>query len=396
MDYYLNVLHKKGGLMKSKLYILLFAGISILAFSCKTASKLYEKGNYDEAVELAAKKLQKDPNDPKLLDIIQSSYRYAVNDHESRIRNHAASNNELKWEWMYNDYVSLQRMYHAIYKVPSVFELVRPFDYSSHLVTYSEKAGDVRYERGIAFMQRYDKQSYRNAYREFQAALSFKPGDRDAAQKLNEAYDYAVTNVVILPMQQQGGYVYSSYTVGGDNLDDKLIRNLQYNSGSEFVKFYSAWDARSRNIRVDQELDMRLVTIDIGRYYDSRSTRRVSKEIVVKETVYKPDSVVREYAKVYADIVTTRRTMNSNALLQANLRDENGRWIWNDNFAASHNWSTEFATFTGDARALSEADKQLIDRRREFAPTENEIVQSMLNEISNTALYRIKNYFTRF
>ena len=29
--------------------------------------------------------------------------------------NHAASNNELKWEWMYNDYVSLQRMYHAIY-----------------------------------------------------------------------------------------------------------------------------------------------------------------------------------------------------------------------------------------------------------------------------------------
>ena len=120
----------------------------------------------------------------------------------------------------------------------------------------------------------YDKLSYRNAYREFQAALSFKPGDRDATQKLNEAYDYAVTNVVILPMQQQGGYVYSSYTVGGDNLDDKLIRNLQYNSGSEFVKFYSAWDARSRNIRVDQELDMRLVTIDIGRYYDSRSTRR--------------------------------------------------------------------------------------------------------------------------
>ena len=45
--------------MKSKLYILLFASISILAFSCKTASKLYEKGNYDEAVELAAKKLQK-------------------------------------------------------------------------------------------------------------------------------------------------------------------------------------------------------------------------------------------------------------------------------------------------------------------------------------------------
>ena len=82
--------------MKSKRYILFFTSISILGFSCKTASKLYEKGNYDEAVELAAKKLQKDPNDAKLLNIIQHSYRYAVNDHESRIRTNAQSNNELK------------------------------------------------------------------------------------------------------------------------------------------------------------------------------------------------------------------------------------------------------------------------------------------------------------
>ena len=382
--------------MKSKIYILLFAGISILAFSCKTASKLYEKGNYDEAVELAAKKLQKDPNDAKLLAIIQSSYRYAINDHEGRIRTNSESNNELKWEWMYNEYASLQRMYNAIYKVPAVFDIVKPLDYSTYLVTYCEKAGDVRYERGLAFMQRYDKQSYRNAYREFQATLSFKPGDRDATQKLNEAYDYAVTNVVILPMQQQGGYLYSSYTIGGDNLDDKLIRNLQYNSENEFVKFYSAWDAKSQHIRVDQEMDMRLATIDIGRYHDDRSTRRVSKDIVVKETVYRPDSIVREYAKVYADITTTRRTMNSNALLQANVRDENGRWLWNDNFTANHNWSTGFATYTGDARALSDADKQLIDSRRDFAPTENEIMKCLLDEISNNALYRIKNYFNRY
>lgn len=72
--------------MKLKLYILLLTVISIAAVSCKTASKLYEKGNYTEAVELAAKKLQKDPDDPKLLNIIQSSYRYAVNDHETRIK----------------------------------------------------------------------------------------------------------------------------------------------------------------------------------------------------------------------------------------------------------------------------------------------------------------------
>ncbi|MBL0272027.1 MAG: hypothetical protein IPQ06_02860 [Chitinophagaceae bacterium] len=381
--------------MKSKLYILLFAAIIFSAFSCKTASKLYEKGNYDEAVELAAKKLQKDPGDVKLLDIIQSSYRYAVNDHESRIRNHAESSNELKWEWMYAEYVSLQRMYEAIYRVPSVYELVKPLDYSGYLVTYSEKAGDVRYDRGLSFMQRYDKQSYRNAYREFQAALRFKPGNRDALQKLNESYEYAVTNVVILPMQQQGGFVYSSYSVGGNNFDDQLIRSLQYNTGNEFVKFYSAWDARSQQIRTDQVVDMRLASFNMGRYRDYRTSRTVSKEIVVKEIVYKPDSVVREYAKVFADIITTRRTLNSDARLEVHVKDNQDRWLWSDLVNGHHDWSTEFATYTGDARALSESDKQLIDRRREFAPTESEITKCLLDQISADALNRIRNYFNR-
>lgn len=382
--------------MKLQLYSLLFAATILTAASCRTAKKMYEKGNYDEAVELAAKKLQKNPDDPKLLVLLQDAYRYAVDDHESRIRAAAESNNELKWEWMYNDYASLQRMYDAIYKVPSVFNIVSPQQYTSYLVTYAQKAGDVRYERGIAFMQRYDKQSYRNAYREFQAALRFLPGDREATIKLNEAYEYAVTNVVVLPMQQNGGYVYSSYTVGGNNFDDQMVRDLQYNSGSEFVKFYSAWEARSRNIRTDMEVDMQLARINIGRMEDYRTQRKVSKEIVVKEKVIRPDSVVKEYGWVHATIHSTRRTMTSELVLQLNVRNQDGRWLWSDDIPANHTWSTEFSTFTGDERALSESDKQLTARHREFPPSEREIMAQLMEKVNNDALWRIRNQFSRY
>ncbi len=382
--------------MKPKLYILLLAGTSLFAFSCKTASKLYEKGKYDEAVELAAKKLQKDPGDPKLLDIIQSSYSYAVNDHESRIRSNSESSNELRWEWMYNEYASLQRMYEAIYRVPSVFRIINPIDYSSYLVTYSEKAGDVRYERGISFMQYSDKANFRNAYREFQAAERFKPGNIAVLQKMNEAYEYAVTNVVVLPMEQQDGFRYSSYINSYRNFDEQILRNLQFNSGNEFLKFYADWDAASRNIRADMVVDMRLATLNIGRYFDDRSKKQVSKEVVIKEIVYRPDSVVKVYGKVYADITSTRRTIQSDAMLQVNVRDANGGWLWSDNIGSNYSWSTEFATYTGDARALSENDKQLVDRRQEQAPHEEEIIKCLMDEINNNALYRIKNYFSRF
>src|SRR6266498_5149434 len=117
--------------MKSKLYPLTIL-ISLMIFAgCKSASKLYEKGNYDEAVQVAAKKLQKDPNDAKLRSVIQDAYRFAVTDHENKIQNYSRSDNELKWEWMYYEYSSLQNLYNSIFRTPSIFELVHPTDYSS-------------------------------------------------------------------------------------------------------------------------------------------------------------------------------------------------------------------------------------------------------------------------
>ena len=381
--------------MKPKLYLLLLLSAALMV-SCKTAKKLYEKGNYDEAVQLAAKKLQKDPDDPKLLAIIRDAYAYADADHQQRIRTYSESNNELKWEWIYNEYASLQRLYDAIFRVPSVFDIVNPADYSSSLITYGERAGDVRFDRGLSFMEQGDKQGFRQAYREFQAALQFKPGHRDIESKLNEAYHLAVTNVIVLPMQQQGGYVYSGYRLGAQNFDDQLIRNLQNTNGNDLVRFYSAWEARSLGIRTDKVLDMRLSTFNIGRYHDQRSHRKVSKEVVIKETVYKPDSIVREYGWVHADITTTRRIVNSDAMLEVSVRDENNMFAWSDRFRADHNWTTEFSSYTGDERALSENDKQQINRSREYPPSEEEITRCLLEQINNDAIYRVRTHFNSY
>src|SRR5207247_3990738 len=128
---------------------------------------IYENRNYDEEVTIADKKLQKDPGDSKLQGIIQNAYRYAVNDHESRIRSISETTSDAKWEQLYNEYADLQKLYNAIYKSPSVYELVRPTDYSSYLNTYAEKAGDVHYQHGVDVMDHAgNKKDFRNAYRE--------------------------------------------------------------------------------------------------------------------------------------------------------------------------------------------------------------------------------------
>jgi hypothetical protein len=382
--------------MKLKLYALLFITISIIAVSCKSASKLYEKGRYDEAVELAAKKLQKDPNDQKLLQVLQDAYRFAVEDHESRIRNYSNSNNELKWEWTYNEYADLQRLYESIRKSPDVYNRVKPTDYSSYMTTFSEKAGEVRYDRGISLMSNNDKISYRKAYQEFQAALNFVPGSIDIRQKMDESYALAVVNIVILGVEERNSYQWSSYSNRYRSFDENILRYLQSNNSNRFVKYYSEFEARNRNVRADQYVDVRFSTINIGRATDDVTSRNVMKEVVVKETVYKPDSVVKEYAKVYATIKTTKRVLRSEGLMQVVVRDGNNRRLWTETYSGQHYWSTEFANYTGDSRALSDADKQLVGRIGEAPPREEDIIRIIMDELQGKVECGIKDYFYQY
>ena len=54
--------------------------------ACKSPSKLYEKGNYNDAIDVALKKLQKDPYDAEHRDVLKKAYSYAVSRHEDEIR----------------------------------------------------------------------------------------------------------------------------------------------------------------------------------------------------------------------------------------------------------------------------------------------------------------------
>ena len=202
-----------------------FLVLSILIAGCKSATKLYQKGNYDDAVQVAAKKLQKDPNDADLKKVIRDSYRYAVTDHENQIRTYLQSNDELKSDWIYNEYAALQNLYNVIFRTPSVFDVVHPTDYSSQLITYGKQAADVHYNRGQQYMNNNDRQSFKSAYREFQSALNFDAGNITIQNAMNDAYQAALLKVVIVPTNDYG-FSYSSYNYQLQNFEgDPQLRS---------------------------------------------------------------------------------------------------------------------------------------------------------------------------
>ena len=274
--------------------------------------------------------------------------------------------------------------------------LIKTKDYSEYVTTYGDKAAEVHIEKAGRWMAEGTKISYREGYKEFNKALQFKPYDDELRRQRDTAYDLAITKVIISPIQSfGGGYSYSSSRQMQDFQRD-IIRTLSNNMNNSFVKFYNEFDARNENIEADQVMDLNLSRISVGQPNDNKSSKEVSREVVIREIVYKPDSVVKQYGTVKAKIITTKRNLISQGDLNITLRDTRGRTIWNDHFTGEHKWETEFVSFTGDERALSEEDKKLVNQENITPPTEETITHELFRQIQNDLMQRLRNYYTRY
>jgi len=191
-------------------------------------------------------------------------------------------------------------------------------------------------------------------------------------------------------------YYYSNSSYQVRNFQDALIRNLNYNSGNEFIKYYTEWSTESKRIQPDEIVEMRMGRMNIGQPYDQSSNRQVSKEVVIKERVYSKDSIVKEYGKVYANVITTKRTLVSDVDMYVTAREPKGRILWSDNLRSEHQWKTEFASYTGDERALSESDKTLLNKKDNKAPQQDDITNDLLSKLQNDVTYRLRNYYNRY
>jgi len=379
----------------TKLYSLALAAL-ILIYSCKSASKSYQKGDYTEAIDRGVKKLQKDPNDYETKELVQKSYTYTVNEHEDQIRILSNSKSDNRYDRIYQRYVALQNLYNTIHQYPEAARLIKAKDYSESVETYREKAAEVHVENAERWMKEGTKEAYREAYREYATAVNYRPDDFELRKQKDTAYDRAIVKVILNPIQNLGGYRYgSSYQL--QNFQRDVIRTLSYNMNNEFVKFYSEYEARSKDVEADQVMELNLSRISIGQPNDIKNSREVTKQVVVKEIVFKEDSVKKEYGTVRANITTTKRTLLSQGDLFITVRDTKGRTIWNDRFTGQHKWETQLTSYTGDERALSDTDKSSLNQNNNSnPPSEDQIMDDLLRQIQSDLSYRLRNYYTRY
>ena len=368
---------------------------AVLLVQCRSASKAYNQGDYADAIELGVKKVQKDPSDAETVALVKSAYGFAVSQYEADIRSLSTASGDSRYGDILNRYNRLQDLYATINQSPVLTTAIRPNDYSNYVQTYRDKIADQHLESAEGWMNKGTKQGYRNAYNEFRVAQRYRDNTAIRAKR-DEAYNLALTKILVSPIRNYGSYSYhTDYQL--ERFQSAVVRTLANRMNDGFVRFYGQWEARVNDIEPDEILEMTLGRVVIGQPYDQRSQRTATKQVVVKEIVYRPDSVVKQYANVQAAITTTNRTLLSQGDLYITLRDVQGRVLWQDRFTGQHRWQTSFATYTGDDRALTDSDRATLSRNNnQLQPREDDIMQELYRQIENDLSQRISNYYSRY
>lgn len=370
---------------------LLFLSILLVIAGCKSSKDYLSRADEDRTLFDVIKKLNKSPNDANALTALPVLYPKAIERHIKKIDSYNNSRDISRWDKITGEYSTLQKMYDAIISSPTSFRLVSPVTYQSALDSCRQLAAADNYRLGLEYLAYTGRDNAKKAYNFFKKANQFVDNYNGAQSKMTEAYDKAIVNVVINPVQDNSyffntGWGNRGYNYSNEYFQQTLVRELGGSQNNRYpAKFYTDWDARRENVKPDWVVELTLRNLDIPTPTTYNYSQNRSQKVE-----YGRDSAGRTlFTTVYATLNISRESFSAQGQMDINITDITSRKnITFNSYREDYKWQRETATSTGDSRALNKNDWDLINNSRYInAPNREEI----LNELYKKIYPQIKN-----
>jgi hypothetical protein len=374
--------------MKKYFYILVVASISLL-ISC-SSSKYAPRTTADKDLYIAIKKIDKDPSNTELKTKIADLYNDAAKSHLDKIEVYNSLTEPERWTKIVKEYEALKSLSEMIITSAAAKSVNAP-SYTSELQNAKENGAEAYYNLGLSNLDAGDKQSARNAYSAFRKANEFVPGYKDVREQLKIAYENSIVKVIINPIRDNT-FFYNSMgwnNYGNNYNNDYFQRTLVSDLGGSYSKaspaqFYTDWEARRENVQPDWVVDLTWQYLNIPQPMSNQYSRNISKQIEKGR-----DSTGRiQYQTVSATLYITKKYFTASGDMELRITDVNtGKNITFNRYSEQFNWQEEYATYTGDSRALSSNEHALLNNNNYRIPRNEEVV----NELSRRIYPQIKN-----
>ena len=379
--------------MKQILQLLILA---ILLSACGSSKNYLERSDEDKALQDAVKKLNKNATDNEAKAALPVLYSNILKAHQAKIKSYQTGTDLNRWDKIIGEYNDLQQAYNSIVNSTPAFKLATPENFSTQLLESKQAAAEDYYSTAENYLNKDGRENAKKAYSYFKKADRYLPGFKDVQTKMNTAYENAIVDVLINPVQDnsyffRSGWGSSGYDYSNEYFQRTLVRELAYtnnnNNRNYAARFYTDWEARNQNIQPDWIIDLRLRNMDLPQPANYTYRRNRSADIQVgSDTLGKP-----VYKKVYANLNITRMSFTAYADMEVMIKDvSTSRTISNRNFREDYRWEEERASYSGDSRALDASDWQIINNNNFYAPRREDVLNELYRKIYPQVLNNIK------
>ncbi len=356
-----------------KRYLLpLLPALAVIFLSCSSGKTAYKRGDYAEAVQKASRRLsQKSGLSRRGHElagmVIQRAFVEGYEQHQATIRKLANPPSQpFRWEAIFAEYDILQKMATDARQAAGDADWLAtyPGDYTQRLNDTRQLAAEERYalaESAFAHREE-DRMMAREAYEQYQKAISWVPNYRQSTQQSLEAFSYAVLRVVLeppLPTRELS-------PAENAELGRYIVSHLQgTNKPSPYVHLY---DPNQVEVSIDGQVRLydglpidEAVQVAVSHYepYNDNiisATRNVESNKLYKVGTKRinDSTVVDVMEKVKGTITLYTHTVEARMAVDLRAIDtKTNRVVWTDSDRSSCDWKTQWETFSGDNRALN-------------------------------------------
>ncbi|MFH1937077.1 MAG: hypothetical protein ABIK52_05900 [Bacteroidota bacterium] len=336
--------------------------IGLLLSSCSTGKRALERGDYYNATLQAVHRLRNNPTSKKALNAIKDSYPMAQKYYKDKIDYALNTNDQFKYSEIVDYYEKMNRLSDEISRCPAALNIFPNLNYYTHELAQARSlAAEEQYNAGLLNEKENTRESWKKAYFNFLKADQFVPGYKDVKARIPTAKYNATLKVIVEQIP-----VPKNYQLTSDFFLNQILESLTQNRPNEFVAYYSPESAQHAGINTpDQVLKMNFDEFTIGQVYDKETVKDVSRDSVIVGTVTLPDGKkVNVYNTVKAKLTTCRREITSRGVLDVTIIDfPLNSVLVQRKFPGHYIWFTEWGTFNGDERALSNDQLALCNKK---------------------------------
>lgn len=354
----------------------LFCCMSLLlgCNSAKRTQKFLAQGNYEQAINLAVKKLQKDKDSRKsdeLIVLLEDAFKKVVDDDKRRITALKADASTDGLRQVYQIYNRMQYRQDIIRPLLPLYSDILGRDAKFTMESQTQSILDSRsllvdalYQDGMQLMGQDQLMAYREAYDLFDEVIELDRNYKDVQQQLNDAHYYG-TDFVHVTLRNQSDQIIPA------RLQEELLDFNTYDLDDFWTEFHServqgtpynygiALNFRDILIspeRISEREVIRRKRIKDGWEYELDANGNVAKDSLGN------DIKVDKYINVRATLFITEQAkevrVGGNVIYRDLVRQ---RDMNRHPLGTEFIFQNVFAEYRGDRRALTEEDLTLLD-----------------------------------